>query len=356
MNIEFSELRSFYLDKLINSVREQKGVQSPEYLALYYQYMRRESENRLLKGNKKHYEASVTKNEESALRLVERLYRRQCTINITNACNAHCRYCLRQNYDLFNISDDDICGIVNYLRNDADLHEVLLTGGDPLLSYSTLIGVAKTIIDQAPNIKTIRIGTRLPVQNPTALNDDVVSFLADNKKNVFFEIGLQVNHSVELTSETRDCIKELQGAGVLIYAQNVLLKNINDNMETLISLYDNLRNLHIESHYLFHPVPIDGTAHFRMPVERFLDFARQLTSSGEIPGRSKPMFSIMTDVGKVTLYDGIIQRKDEDGFLHIHTGYSYDRRRKWNPNFDLPGSAWLLNDGEIMVKYLDGDE
>lgn len=356
MRCEFTELRSAYINRLMSNVREQKGEQSPEYKALYYQYVRTSHENESLNGNKKHYEASLNDDEKSSLRLIERLYKRQATVNLTNACNAHCRYCLRQNYAPFNLTSGDVNEIASYLGNDDNLHEVLLTGGDPLLAYSSLIDVAGAIIAKAPNIKIIRIGTRLPVQNPIALSEKIINFFADNQKKVFFEVGLQVNHVVELTGEAKSCIETLQDAGVLIYAQNVLLKNVNDNMDALIDLYDSLRYLHIESHYLFHPVPIAGTAHFRMPVRSFLDIARKLTASGEIPGRSKPMFSVMTDVGKVTLYDGVIKAKDEAGYLHINTAYSYEKRRYWNPHFQLPGSASVLDNGEMMVKYLDGDE
>lgn len=147
----------------------------------------------------------------------------------------------------------------------------------------------------------------------------------------------------------------MQKAGVTVYSQNVLLKNVNDSMESLIELYDLLRYQHIESHYLFHPVPIARTAQFRMPLVRFLKFARDLTASGEIPGRSKPMFSVMTDVGKCTLYQGTLSERTQDGFYKINTGYRLEERRKWNRNYLLPESAETDKEGNIIVQYLDGE-
>ncbi len=357
MNNEFAEIQSNYIKELMSKVRKEKGENSPEYNALYYQYKKTENENLITKEeNQKHYEASVCDAPESALRLVERLYKRQATIDLTNACSAHCRYCLRQNYAPFNVTDNDISQIVKYLSNDATLKEVLLTGGDPLLAYPVLMRVSAQIISEASNIRIIRIGTRLPVQNPNALSEDVLRFFTENRGKVFFEVALQVNHVVELTSEAKNCIRALQERGVLVYAQNVLLKNVNNTLDAMIDLYDSLRYLHVEAHYLFHPVPIIRTSQFRMPLNAFLDFARKLTASGEIPGRSKPMFSIMTDVGKVTLYEGTILDKDTNGYINIRTAYSFEERKKWNPGFKLPKSASVDANGELIVKYLDGEE
>ena len=97
------------------------------------------------------------------------------------------------------------------------------------------------------------------------------------------------------------------------------------------------------------------TAQFRMPLTEFLDFARDLTASGEIPGRCKPMFSVMTDIGKCTLYHGSLGEKSADGFYDIHTGYRLEDRRKWNYNYELPSSARIDETGRIVVKYLDGE-
>lgn len=354
--VEFTQIVSEYLMELMDRVKNEYGIESGEYKALYYQYVKTDSE--LLKAkesNKKHYEA-VVDNQEIGLKYVERLYKRQATIDLTTACSAHCRYCLRQNYDNILLNSDDEDAIIQYLSRDRYLREILITGGDPLLVVDKLVHIMKRIIAEAPNIKIIRIGTRLPVQNPNKLDKKIVDFFYDNREKVFFEIALQINHVIELQTPTRCCINELQQAGVTIYAQNVLLKNVNSSIQDLVELYDALRYEHIESHYLFHPVPISRTAQFRMPITEFLQLAKQLTASGEIPGRSKPMFSLMTDVGKCTLYDGILSNKDDNGYYQINTAYSLEERLKWNPKYELPESARIGKDGTIIVKYLDGSE
>ena len=93
---QFPELVSPYLKSLMEKVKNENGADSAEYKALYYQYISLDDNSIISKEkNSKHYEAGY--NTSSALRFMERLYKRQATVDITLACVAHCRYCLRQN-------------------------------------------------------------------------------------------------------------------------------------------------------------------------------------------------------------------------------------------------------------------
>lgn len=359
MNVEkekFKEQISLYLIQLMEKIKKEKGEYSPEYKALLYQYCTIEQKNRLGKErNLKHYEASVTGKEEQT-DFIERLYKRQAVIDITLICSSHCRYCLRQNYNLRQFTFKDIPNVVKYCREDDSLKEVLITGGDPLMVPKLLEKLIEELISKAPNIRIIRIGTRLPVQDPYKMDENLYEFFEKNRDKVKFEIGIQINHVVELQQEACDIIRKLQRVGVCIYSQNVLLKDINDNIDSLVNLYDKLRYLNIEAHYLFHAIPMNGTGRFRTTVEKGIDLIKQLTSSGEISGRIKPMYSLMTDIGKVTLYENTLGEKDSSGYYDVYTKYTLESRRKWNPNYILPESARIDLDGTIIVKYLDGGE
>ncbi len=350
----FTEIISPYLQELMLNIKSKYGENSREYMALYYQYCATGEE--LVAGkehNSKHYEAGY--DGSSSIRFMERLYKRQATVDITLACVAHCRYCLRQNYDLNIMTEKDMAELVDIISKDAYLKEILITGGDPMLVHNILVPFIKCLVEKAPNIKIIRIGSRLPVQDPYLISEDIYKIFEKYRKGVTFEVAMQINHAVELQPAARESIERLKEIGVRMYAQNVLLRNINDNMDSLIELYDELRYLNIESHYIFHPVPIEHTHQFRIPLVNFLDFARLCTASGEIPGRSKPMFSLMTDVGKVTLYEGCLGKKDSDGYYDVYTGYRLEDRKKWHMGYSLPESAYIDENGFIHVKYLDGE-
>lgn len=343
-----------YLEHLLDRVRDEFGEKSPEYKAIYNQYYYSPLEDIVEKEqNLKHYEAAISC-QGNLPRGIERLYRRQLVIDLTMVCAAHCRYCLRSNYELMQIKKSDIDSIVAYIRTDKYLKELLITGGDPLMVPRLLMQLISEVVQKAPNIELIRIGTRLPVQSPDKFDQELGDFFKSYHQSVRLECALQVNHAIELQEQPRQIINELQESGVRIYSQNVLLKNVNDNVDALVQLYDNLRYLGVEAHYLFHSVPLIGTHHFRTSLSKALSLIKELTSSGQISGRVKPMLSLMTDVGKVTLYEGTIGVKDDGGYYDVRTSYRIEDRLRWNPDYVLPKSARIDDQGHLIVRYLDG--
>ncbi len=352
----FKEKISDHLRNLMERVKSEEGIDSKAYKALYNQYVYSPDEeithNEI---NTKHYEAAI-QGDNNLPCGVERLYKRQLVIDLTMVCSSHCRYCLRQNYSIKQFTRSDIDKVVKYCRQDEYLKELLITGGDPFMVPQLLMNLISELVKKAPNIKIIRIGTRLPVQDPDRFDEELYSFFDSYRRAVIFEVGIQINHKIEIHEKTVKVIEKLIESGVRVYSQNVLLKGVNDDIDSLVELYDTLRYLGVEAHYLFHAIPMKGTTRFRIPISRALELGRELTSSGRIPGRVKPMLSLMTDVGKVTLYDGTLGEKDHNGFYDVHTCYSLEERKKWNPDYEMPNSAYIDANGWITVKYLDGGE
>ena len=67
------------------------------------------------------------------------------------------------------------------------------------------------------------------------------------------------------------------------------------------------------------------------------------------------MFAAMTDIGKITLYEGtVLARKDNKVLLQSH--YSYADRLRWNPNWKLPKTAAVDENGLLRMWYLDGSD
>lgn len=353
----FKEKVSSYLVDLMNDVKLEYGEDSKEYLALYNQYVYSPKEEEVQEEtNLKHYEAIVTEGE-GLPKGIERLYKRQLVVDITMVCAAHCRYCLRANYETNQLSESDVDDVVTYCANDQDLKEILVTGGDPLVVPKILKYLISEIASRAKNIRIIRIGTRLPVQNPFGMGKDIYSFFEAYKDRLTIEIAVQINHTIELQPETLNVLKKLHKSGVRLYSQNVLLKKVNDDIDSLINLYDALRYLNIEAHYLFHSIPMKGTNHLRTSVGKGLELIKELTSSGKISGRCKPMYALMTYVGKVVLYDGSIIKKDDKDFFHIQTSYKVEERQQWNTTYTLPeNQAYIDEHGYIVAKYLDGND
>ena len=273
-------------------------------------------------------------------------------------CAAHCRWCLRGQYPQFGLTEDEITNFAKYTGSDEvknNLKEILITGGDPFMVPKRLEFIFSQVNKFAPNIEIIRIGTRVPVQDPSRVNDELISILK-SVDPIKLEIGTNINHPSELTVESRKAYTDIYKAAFKIYDQSVLLKGVNDNVEILNDLYDGFRYLGIESHYLFHCIPMQGMEHHRTSVQKGLEIASQIMNSGGISGRAKPMYTLMTDLGKITLYHGTILERNEKNELLIQSHYTIDDFKYRNPSWKLPKSAFEDKNGFLRVWYPDGND
>lgn len=341
---------SKYTQSLLTNAEKNHGQDSSEYKGIFNQYFRMPQVEQSNGNNARHYESEMSSDFPKGL---ERLYKRVVVIDLLTACASECVYCLRGYYEPFTLSKVDITQIADYLSQETEIQEVLITGGDPFVSPKNLKMLLSTIASSENNIRFARIGTRYPVQSPEKFDRTLFEFFNSLKDELQIEIGCQINHPYELQTITCDIFNELSLVGCNIYSQNVLLRGVNDSVSILSELYDQLRSLRIDPHYLFHAIPLKRTDEFRTTVEEGLDLINELTSCGEISGRAKPMYALMTDIGKVVLYHNSIEKR-ENGRLLIKTHYRLDKRRQWNPGYNLPKTASLNEDGTMSVYYLDG--
>jgi lysine 2,3-aminomutase len=352
--VRYSELVSPFLRrKLADAV--QSGNNTVQRI-LGRQFLETEEEKKVLSGeNRKHYEAEVGCAFEGVrMKGVERLYERVIVIEPLLQCAAHCRHCLRKNYDPFHLTRDDLSRIARFIGQDqgnADLREVLITGGDPFLIPDRLGYLLDELAKHAPQIRVARIASRLPLHQPDWVSEKLLSVLG--KSYPFrVEVATQVNHAAELFPETVAAYERILRVVRTVYNQSVMLAGVNDSLDELVDLCCALREVGIENHYIFHCVPIEGISSQRVSLERMLTLVSQLSSCGRLSGRGKPKLCVMTDIGKVTLYEGVIRKKDKNKYL-LQTGYSLVNRLKWNPGWVLPPNAEIDDQGYLRIWYID---
>jgi len=359
-NSDFAEKLTPYLKRKLKEYGDEFGQESEQFKAFQKQYIKSPQEKEIDHSERlRHYQSEVHVHYEGKpLRGVERLYRRTILLEPTMVCAAHCRWCLRGQYPVFSLTEDEITNFAKYCGSDGirdDLKEILITGGDPFMVPKRLEFIFSEVNKYAPNIEIFRIGTRVPVQDPSRVNDELISILK-SAAPARLEIGTNVNHPSELTVEARKAYTDLYKAAFKIYDQTVLLKGVNDDVDVLNKLYDMFRYLGIESHYLFHCIPMQGMSHHRTSVQRGLEIASQITNSGGVSGRAKPMFTLMTDLGKITLYHGTILERNANNELLIQSHYTVEDFRYRNPSWQLPKSAFVAENGFLRVWYPDGND
>lgn len=348
----YNERISPFLQKKINKAQIESSHDLLKVLTTQFVFNKNETEISVNEV-KKHYDASADFIfADTQLCGVERLYKRSVVIDITLRCVAHCRHCLRRNYDPFILKNEDLSRIAKFIGTSEivkDVREILITGGDPFLVPKKLAHFLNELDNNAPFLNVVRVASRMPVHQPDWINDNVLSIL--KKKYAFrVEMATQINHSLELFPEVIEAYKKIRDSVSAIYNQTVLLKGINDSVNDLINLFDHLRSLGIENHYLFHCVPIGGIDWLRTSLEETIELSDCILNSGMISGRAKPKVTFMTDIGKIALNENAIIDKANDKVL-FRSNYSLADRLRWNPAWKLPTSAIIEKNGTLSVWY-----
>jgi len=357
---DFKELISPFLKSKISQILDTKGENSEDFFALSNQYYKNDLE-KIIEANfekPRHYQSELSVyHDNQRVKGLERLYKSTILIEPTTVCAAHCRWCLRGQYPVQTMTKDEITLATKWIGTIDELDEVLITGGDPLMSISLLEFTLNQIINNSKNILIIRIASRVPFQDPERINDKMLDILNKFRGKVRFELATHINHPVEFWPESIIAIEKLKSVGFKIYNQNPLLKGVNDNFETLEKLYTLLRKYDIESHYLFHAIPLRGMSHHRTSVKKGLELTNKLSSCGGFSGRSKPKFCVLSDIGKIVIYeDTIIEKDPKQNRILLKSGFNIDDRQKWNPSWKKPDDVELNNDRTMNVWYLDGED
>ena len=175
---------------------------------------------------------------------------------------------------------------LDYIRGHPQIWEVILTGGDPLvLSARRIEDVVKKIAAIA-HVKIIRVHTRVPVVAPERITPALVRALRARNKATF--VVLHANHPRELTKQARAACARLIDAGIPMLAQSVLLRGVNDDVETLGALMRALVECRIKPYYLHHGDLAPGTAHLRTSIAEGQALMRALR--GRYSGLCQPAY------------------------------------------------------------------
>ena len=209
---------------------------------------------------------------------------------VTDRCAAYCRYCTRSrlvsNAQDYNFHPKFGAGLA-YIEKHPEIRDVLISGGDPLLlsdkNLDYLLGRLRAI----PHVEFIRIGSRIPVFLPQRITPQLCDVF---RKHGPIWMSIHVNHPKEITMELSQAMERLSFAGVPIGNQSVLLKNVNDDVETLRSLFHRLLMIRVRPYYLYQCDLITGSAHFRVDIRDGIELIRKLR--GHTTGYALPQYVI----------------------------------------------------------------
>jgi len=210
---------------------------------------------------------------------------------VTDSCATYCRYCTRSR--IFgrhqkHLSDIDYWeGAIAYIKENTQIRDVLLSGGDPLTLSDAKLEWLLSRLKQIPHVEILRIGTKVPVVMPQRITTQLTYTL---KRFHPLWISIHVNHPDEITPEMSQACLRLVNTGIPLGSQTVLLNKINDDVDTMKRLVQGLLKIRVKPYYLYQCDPIPGSSHFRTSVNTGLNIIKGLR--GHTTGYAVPTYVI----------------------------------------------------------------
>jgi lysine 2,3-aminomutase len=249
----------------------------------------------------------------SPVKNVIRVYPDRIAFCVNNECALYCRYCLRKRM----VGDEDwamqkreLETALEWIAGTPEIRDVLLTGGDPLVFSDARLEWLLTRLRAIPHVELIRLGTRLPVTLPFRVTPALCSML---ERFHPIWVNTHFNHPRELTADAAAACERLLRAGIPVGNQSVLLKGVNDSVEVMKELCETLVRMRVRPYYVYQAQLLEGTEHFRVPIEDGLEIFRQMR--GRTSGFAIPQYVLDTPHGKVPLDHPFAKGREGDDFV-----------------------------------------
>ncbi len=209
---------------------------------------------------------------------------------VSDFCSAYCRYCTRSRMvgrGMMNAGRPRLERAFEYIRLHPEVRDVLVSGGDPLTLGDKKIDWILSHLRAIDHVEIIRIGTKVPAVLPQRITPSLVRVL---RRYHPLWISLHFTHPDECTPESFKACRMLADAGIPMGSQTVLLKGVNDSVETMTRLVHQLLKMRVRPYYLYQCDPVTGTGHFRTSVEKGIEIIRGLR--GHTSGYAVPTYVI----------------------------------------------------------------
>ena len=231
------------------------------------------------------FSADPVREQGLAANGVIKKYRGRVLLIASGACPLHCRYCFRREfpYSAQLAARADWAPAIAALRTVTDAKEAILSGGDPLsLSNRRLGELIARIADTA--VKTVRIHTRFPIAIPERVDDGLLRVLRGTRLATVLVV--HTNHANELDAHVERALHGLRPALTALLNQSVLLRGVNDDVQTLAALSERLLGCGVLPYYLHLLDRVAGAAHFDVDEARGRELIGALRA--RVPGYLVP--------------------------------------------------------------------
>ncbi|KLN66934.1 EF-P beta-lysylation protein EpmB [Vibrio sp. VPAP30] len=189
-------------------------------------------------------------------------YRNRALMIVKGGCAINCRYCFRRHfpYDENKGAKSVWQQSLDYIQAHPEIDEIILSGGDPLMAKDEELTWLIAHIADIKHIKRLRIHSRLPVVIPARITETLTQLLHETRLQVI--LVTHINHAQEIDQELTTRLSQLKQAGVTLLNQGVMLKGVNDSVESQVELSNALFDAGILPYYIHVLDKVQGAAHF----------------------------------------------------------------------------------------------
>ncbi|QBF25664.1 radical SAM protein [Pseudomonas tructae] len=258
-------------------------------------------------------------------------YDNRVILRMTNTCNAYCQFCfealrtLQVSSDKANANTHSFLDSLEYIRNNPAIEEVILSGGDPLMLADRKLEENLAALRAIRDDLLIRVHSRALSFNPFRVTDELVAMLAKYKVNAF---GVHVCHPLELSADFKEAVAKIRSAVPIVFSNMPLLRGVNDNEDTLRTLFIELYRMGVKPYYLYHFMPFSpGASEYKASIKEAIAIMDRLKR--RVSNIALPEYVLPHAQGKFTVPLVDVERPEDLPRFEVSDGQRYYTFKNW---------------------------
>jgi lysine 2,3-aminomutase len=242
-------------------------------------------------------------------------------------------------------SAKDINAAIDWIKVHPSIHEVLITGGDPLAMVDEELENILAALADIPTIERMRIGSRVLVTMPMRITDTLADILAKYRIPGKRQVALvtHIQHSYEVTPDTVSAIDKLRMRGIPVYNQMVYTFYNSRRFEAAY-LRRILSLTSIDPYYTFCTKGKEETMDYRVPIARMLQ--EQNEEARLLPGLSRTDEAVFNIPGLGKNY--LRRQQDRDLISILPDGKRVYEFHPWEKNISNVIKTYIFEDMPIL--------
>jgi lysine 2,3-aminomutase len=212
----------------------------------------------------------------------------------THNCAMYCRFCTRKRKvgDATSaLGKIDLSAAIDHIRSTPTIRDVIISGGDPLSLSNERLAAIFEELSSIKHVEIARLGTRNLVTLPQRVDSGLADVLRSaQSRHLAVWVMTHFNHPRECTEAAFTACDRIIATGTPVQNQMVLLRGVNDNVDTVAGLNKRLLQMRVKPYYILHADLAQGIGHFRTSIESGLSIIKGLR--GYLSGLGVPQYVV----------------------------------------------------------------